>query len=140
MRVPAALLAALIVTTASHPARAADAAKEATVCRIMHARTKNVGVTITFVGEYMTDYIERTLILPKGCDRGVGLGELAPEADKLIEQVANPLSPRDRKIEATFTGILVQGEPNGFTFHKDDGVRLNVTAITDLKVVDPPSH
>ena len=105
----------------------------------MHARTKHLGETITFYGEYLTDHIERSLILPNGCDRGIGLGQLSPDADKVLSSADNPLK-FERKIEATFTGTLVQDKPNGFTFLNDDGVRLDISHIADQKVTDQQPH
>jgi hypothetical protein len=96
-----------------------------------------MGETVTFAGEYMSDHIERSVVLPKGCDRGVGVGRLSPQAEKVLESADEPPYRFNRRIEAIFTGTLVQEEPNGFLFYKDNGVRLNISNITDLKITDP---
>jgi hypothetical protein len=89
----------------------------------------------------MTDHIERSLVLPNGCDRGIGLGNLSPEAQKALYSADDGDDPlTERKVEAIFTGMLVQEEPNGFMFYKDDGVRLNISSIADLKISDSASH
>jgi hypothetical protein len=116
-------------------ASAADLTKTTLVCRIMRAPTKYVGLTITFAGRYLTDHIERSLILPRGCNSGIGLGELSPEAEKVLEGANDPTKP-DRRIDAIFNGTLVQEKPNNFEFHNDDGVQLSVSSVTDLKIHD----
>jgi hypothetical protein len=133
------VLAALLTAVATPDARTIKTSDARAVCLIMHARSKHLGETITFVGKYQTDFIERSLIVPNGCDRGVGLGTVAPDADHLLDQATDPLKP-DRRIDATFTGTLVQDKPNGLTFHNDDGVRINVSKVTDLKVTDLPKR
>jgi hypothetical protein len=51
-----------------------------------------------------------------------------------IVQKLTPTLPAERRkhvgplgVRATFTGTLIQGEPNGMMFARDDGIRLNVT-------------
>ena len=131
--------AALLLLCAAVQANAADLSNSKSVCKIIRARAKHVGETIIFHGEFRTDHVERSLILPKGCDRGIGLGQLSPDADKVLSGAYDRSKPNS-KIEATFTGMLVKDEPNGFKFWNDDGVRLDISHIADLKVTDPPPH
>jgi hypothetical protein len=111
-----------------------------TVCSIMHARAKHLGETITFDGEYLTDNIERPLILPNGCDLSIIVGQISSDANKTLTSADRPPLKSGRKVEATFTGTLVQGQPNGLTYKYDDGVRIDLSSIAKLKITDPQSY
>ena len=107
------------------------------ICRIVHERAKHLGETLTFRGELLTDHIERALIRPIGCEKGIGLGEMTPAAQKLVDDADPPIwLPGRRRIVGLFTGTLIRGEPNGSEFIRDDGVRLNVTVASHLEVFE----
>jgi hypothetical protein len=100
----------------------------------------HVGETITFAGEFWTDHIERAGVRPNGCDRFIHLREVSPEADKVLMVLDGPVY----RIEAIFTGTIVfDGERAEWPpdmWIRDDGVRLNISRITDVKIIDPDSH
>jgi hypothetical protein len=131
----ASVLGLLYPTVTSAEPQAMDAR---TVCQIAHTRTKHIGESVTFLGEYMTDHLERSLVLIVGCDRGIGLGSMSPEAEKLIDAADPQPWSFDRHIRGVFTATLFQVQPNGMTFMNDDGVRLNVTSVTNLVVTTSP--
>jgi hypothetical protein len=110
------------------------------VCQFFQDRSTHIGETITFHGAYLTDHVDRALILPTGCKRGIGLGKMSPAANKLLEAADPPPWPFTRKIEAIVTAIIFQIPPNNSTFKGDDGVRLDVTAVTEIRVTErtPP--
>jgi hypothetical protein len=75
-------------------------------------------------------------VTPAGCDQGIGLSEITPVAGRLLNEAVHPLY-LERKIRATFTGTLAQYDPDGYLYFHDNGVRLNVTRVTDLKISKP---
>ncbi len=111
--------------------------QDAYVCKIAYAPHRHVGETVVFRGEYLTDHIERSLVRPIGCDRGIGLGSMTPEAEKLLVEADPPTwRPGVRRVVAVFKAQLVQDEPNGFEFFHDTGVRLNVLKIGELRTIE----
>ena len=88
-------------------------------------RLKHIGDTITFAGEYASDF-ERALVLPDGCQWGVGVGTVAPEVASAIGTFQGRPST---SVHGIFTGNLVRSAPNSFEFYRDDGTRLNITRL-----------
>ncbi len=112
------------------PANALDANP---ACRIKHEESHHIGETISFRGEYVSDGIERAIVTPAGCDSGFGIGTIAPELVSQMDSHVLPGFYPALKIDAVFTGQLVQGTPNTAQFRLDDGVRLNITAVQDIR-------
>jgi hypothetical protein len=124
-------LAATRVHTAS------GAINSSAACRIAHTPESHVGETITFVGYYMTDHIERSLIRPEQCNRGIGVGEITAAAQKYIDASDRPpFQPGDR-IRAAFTATIVRDEHNEVQLFHDTGVRLNVIQIVPITADGP---
>jgi hypothetical protein len=101
----------------------------------------HLGETATFTGEYLSDHEERSYVWPHGCDHSILLGQVSPEADKILDRAETLPRGRiwddrtlKRTVEATFTGTLVQVEPDGIT---GSDYALNISNITDLKISDP---
>jgi hypothetical protein len=97
----------------------------------------HLGQTVTFTGAYRSDHIERSYVWPNGCHRAIDLGQISPEANKILDSVDD--RTYEHRIEATFTGTLVQEEREvsiDYRWWRDDGVRLNISKITDLKITD----
>ncbi len=124
---------ALSFTTLAPLAAEPSPTPEQRACAVIQDGAKHIGETITFRGEYHTDHIERSLVKPLGCDRGIGLGGGSdPEVWKPIQAVESPVYDPWRRIEATFTGTVVQRRANGMQYANDDGVRLRIDRITDV--------
>jgi hypothetical protein len=104
---------------------------EQRACAVIKEAGKHVGETISFHGEYLTDHIERSVVVPSGCSRGIGLGGYNREVWKPIDSVDSPWVPR-RHIEATFIGTLIKQRANVAQFAADDGVRFKVDHVTDV--------
>lgn len=112
------ILVMAIAAVATTPTFAASQRSEA-ACQIVYQRAKHIGETITIMGSYEGDF-ERQLIIPKGCDRGIGVGAAAPEIQSTLDQ-----GPFDGVI----TGVLYREKPNIFQFHDDDGIRIRITSV-----------
>jgi len=112
------------------PANAVDASS---ACRIKHDESHHVGETISFRGEYDSDGIERAIVMPAGCDSGFGVGTIAPALVTQMDSHVLPGFYPARKIDAVFTGQLVQSTPNTAQFRLDDGVRINITAVQGIR-------
>jgi hypothetical protein len=108
-------------------------------CEIAKTRGRHLGQTVVFRGEYLTDHMEKAAIRPIGCDVAFGLGSLADDVERRIQSADPPpwISPQRRMI-AVFTGLLTQRGRDGLQFYRDDGIRLDVTSMTDLKVIGAP--
>lgn len=117
--------------------KAPNTIDNSTACRAAIEPKRFIGRTITFVGDYITDHIERTLIIPKGCKQGIGVGATSKMVDDRLNAVDDPLSlSASRRIRAIFTATLIQAEPNGAQFFGDPGVRLSVSRVSNIEVID----
>ena len=124
-------LGAVLCVAACLQAPAADEKilSNSDACKFLSSpeRSKHTGETIAFLGEYTSDHIERSVIRPVGCRYGVGVGTVDPISDKLIDRLDRPGG--DQGVRGLFTGTLAQAEPNGMTFFRDDGIRLNIIRL-----------
>lgn len=105
----------------------ATAADAHDVCHMISRgeRLKHIGETITFAGEFGSD-IERSVAWPDGCPWGVGVGKIAPDAEKIINAFQGHPAIT---VHGTFTGTLTRVGSNGFEFYKDDGMRLDIIRL-----------
>lgn len=124
-------MAAFVLLGFGNPASAASNA--APICRVASEAKKHVGETVRFRGVYLTDGIERAIVTPVGCRQSFAIGAIPDDVAKSLDARALPgLYPRG-DVEAVFTGTIVQDAPNGAQFFKDDGARLNVIKVEDVK-------
>ena len=126
---PARLGAALCVVACLQACSGTKVLGNKDACNFLNnpERTKHAGETITFLGEYTSDHMERSVIRPAGCRSGIGVGTVDPVSEKLIDRLDS--FQGGKGVRGQFTGTLVQVEPNGMTFFRDDGIRLNVSRL-----------
>jgi hypothetical protein len=109
-------------------------------CDSIRARTWRVGEQVSFRGEYISDHSGLTMIRPVGCDRGAGVAVIEPSAVRRIDEAdPRPWSFPGRRLIAQFTATLVQGGQDESDFDHDNGVRLSISSIRYVKVVQPAS-
>ena len=92
---------------------------------------KHVGETVSFAGIVYSD-MERAVVVPDGCSRGIGLGrEITPAADKALDAVKPPKGTSDflSAIHANLTGKITREKPSNSEFHNDDGIRISLTRV-----------
>ncbi|WP_156029707.1 hypothetical protein [Sphingomonas sp. URHD0057] len=129
---------AILLAVVAPRASAGEPTQPPLLCEILGDATEHVGMTLTFEGHYVTDFTERSLVLADGCGFGIALVRMTPEAEKVLRTAVDESDP-DREIGAIFTGTVVQREPSGMMYSHDTGVRLMVSKITNLKIVEPKS-
>ena len=116
-------------------AQAAELLSAKAACQMAHAPEKQMGQTIRFYGSYAADR-ERAVITPTGCDRRIGVGAIAPEPERLLQASVDPLKPFV-EIEAEFTATFSRVAPNSMVVARDKGFRLDVSEISNLRVIEP---
>ena len=116
------------------PAHMAEA--DSGVCRLLHTRTDHVGQAVAFRGEYLSDHEGPAEVRPLGCDAAIAVSDIEPALEAAIERADPPpwIGPR-RRLIGTFKARLVQ---SGAEFSYDEGVRLSISGLTDLRVIHPP--
>jgi hypothetical protein len=129
----AARAAAPNAARAAAPARVAEAASD--VCGLLHARADHVGQAIAFRGEYLSDHEGPAEVRPLGCDEAIAVSDTDQAVEASIERADPPpwVGPR-RRLIGTFKARLVQ---SGAEFSYDEGVRLSISGLTELRVVRP---
>ncbi len=106
-------------------------------CQVARDGRPYVGRTISFRGDYTSDRIERARARPPGCDTGFKVGSIASGLDRKMDPHVLPGFYPGRYIQAVFVGELVQGPARGGQFQDDDGVRLNIVEVHDIR---PTKH
>jgi hypothetical protein len=139
MRRPGSLAAMMCAATAIQAHAAPTMLTDEAACRLLFDERAHVGETITFTGDYSSDQIERAVVSPKGCAKGFGVGAIAEDAQKAMDPRTAPGLYPARDIEAVITGVLVQVKPSGGQFFHDQGVRLNITSVSQVKPLKPPA-
>lgn len=109
------------------------------VCGLLHTRADHVGQAVAFRGEYLSDHEGPAEVRPLGCDAAIAVSDIEPAVEAAIERADPPpwIGPR-RRLIGTFKARLVQ---SGAEFSYDEGVRLSISGLTDLRVIGrPPAH
>ena len=107
-------------------------------CDLIRARTGRVGEQVSFRGEYVRDHSGWTLIRPVGCDQGAGVEVIEPSALRRIDQAGPPAgSSPNRRLIAQFTATLVHGGQDESDLDHESGVRLSISGVRYVKVVEP---
>ena len=112
------------------PARVAEG--DSGVCGLLHTRADHVGQAVAFRGEYLSDHEGPAEVRPLGCDAAIAVSDIEPAVEAAIERADPPPwnGPR-RRLIGTFNARLVQ---SGAEFSYDEGVRLSISGLTDLRV------
>jgi len=123
------------VARAATPAPARLAEAHGGVCGLLHARADHVGQAVAFRGEYLSDHEGPAEVRPLGCDEAIAVSDADPAVETAIERADPPpwVGPR-RRLIGTFEARLVQ---SGAEFSYDQGVRLSVSGLSDLRVIRP---
>jgi len=108
-------------------------------CGLLHKRADHVGQAVAFRGEYLSDHEGPAEVRPLGCDAAIAVSDIEPAVEAAIERAdPPPWTGPHRRLIGTFTARLVQ---SGAEFSYDEGVRLSISGLTDLRVTDqPPRH
>jgi hypothetical protein len=123
MRTDAAtVLLALLGAAAPSPSHASSP------CEIAAHPERHLGETVTIRGRYLTDGIERSIVVPAGCRLGLGVGDVSDAASAILTERLNSLRPPS-PIDATFSGVIIRVTPNLLEFHNDKGYRLSIAAV-----------
>lgn len=103
------------------------------VCALLHRRADHVGQAVAFRGEYLTDHEGPAEVRPLGCDAAIAVSDVEPAVEAAIERAdPPPWIGRRRRLVGTFTARLVQ---SGAEFSYDEGVRLSISGLADLRVM-----
>jgi hypothetical protein len=134
------IVGGLVVATLATPSYSAPKLLDgASACKVLSSeRRAHIGETVTFDGTYVTDYIERALVIPRHCRRGIGVGSTSPAVDKAFGQLIQSVLDPTKGLRGMFTGTIVQDKKSPMQYSRDDGVRLNVTEVIHTEVVRAP--
>src|SRR5579872_1845846 len=109
-------------------------------CEVLRRRGWHLGETLTFAGEYTVDRRGGfALVRPLGCDQETGLSGAAPAARRQLDAAVPYWAPPHRRVVGRFTARLVLAPRDGARFFDDDGVRLQVDAVSGLQVIGAPA-
>ena len=104
-------------------------------CDVIRARTQHVGEVVSFRGEFVSDHLGVATIRPVGCKERAGIDVIRPAALRRLHQADPvPWSSPSRHLMAEFTARLVR---SGARTADVGGVRLSVSTVRDLSVIEP---
>ena len=133
MRTWAFTLMAAILVCSGGRASGAEASSPGSACGVAIQAAMHVGETVSFKGTYTSDGRERAIVTPLACRTAFRIWGIPDDVGRLLDPHVMPGMYPYGDVEATFTGVIIQVKPSDAQFYRDDGVRLNIVSVNDLK-------
>lgn len=108
-------------------------------CEVVLHPAKFFNREVVVEAEYVTDGIERSLLINRSCKgrMGIGLGDDLQEDVWNFMPAIDPLFPKEVRVFGYFVGKITREQPNNMQFYKDDGYRFSVRRVTNVKIKPP---